>query len=106
MMTFDGVVSPLKIGYDPDEDVLWVLWGDIESSVLVKPGVQLLHAKDKWTGLKVLEASLRVGNFSNLLQLIEAVEGAQDLADYRKAKAEIGQEGTKPLSQFKQELEM
>jgi hypothetical protein len=35
---------------------------------------------------------------------LEELEDAQDLADYREAKAEMEQEGTKPLSQFKQEL--
>ena len=37
---------------------------------------------------------------------LEELEDAQDLADYQEAKAEIEQEGTKPLSQFKQELGM
>jgi hypothetical protein len=37
---------------------------------------------------------------------LEELEDAQDLADYREAKAEMEQEGTIPLAQLKQELEM
>jgi uncharacterized protein YuzE len=57
----------MKISYNPEDDILWIVWGEIDESDEVQPGIILDYDTDgNVVGVEVLNASQKIEQLQNL----------------------------------------
>ena len=57
----------MKISYNPEDDILWIVWGDIDESDEIEPGIIFDYDTDgNVVGVEVLNASQKIEQLQNL----------------------------------------